>query len=59
MSAEHLLAVDVTGEKDPQTSGSELESKASVGAKAVRSEAKADLAGVGEEGRQGRLLPTE
>lgn len=56
---EHLLAVYVTGEKDSVTSGPEPECKSSVGAEAIRSEANADLAGVGEEGRRGRLLPTK
>lgn len=54
-----MLALYVTGEKDSVTSGPELESKSSVGAEAIRSEANADLAGVGEEGRRGRLLPTK
>lgn len=59
MTRKHLLAVYVTGEKDSVTSGSEPESKSSVGAKAVRREANADLTGVGEEGRRGGLLPTK
>lgn len=59
VTTQRLPAVYVTGEKDSVTSGSELQSKSSVGAKAIRSEANADLTGVGEEGRRGRSLPTK
>lgn len=58
-TTELWLAVDVAGEEDSRTSGSEPEGKSFVGAKAVRSEADADLTGVGEEGRRGRLSPTK